>query len=185
MSSICCQCAIPLEESAETCPACGCSVAAPAQAPLAYAPRFSSGSDLEGIGGWLILVAIGLAVMPLRSIHGIYTSLQIMYGVKYQNWLSMYAGLAGLILFEAVTNTVYLIALIALNILFYGKRRQFPGLMITYLAMHLGLNIIDHVAALHFFPHHSVLALVQTAAYVAVWIPYYITSERVKVTFVR
>jgi Protein of unknown function (DUF2569) len=185
MSSVCNHCAVPLQEGAGVCPSCGSNPAGPARAPVVCAPRFSTGGDIEGIGGWLILVAIGLVISPLYSIHGINTSLRIMYGIQYQDWLSTHAGLAGLILYEGVTNTVFLIALIALNTLFYRRKRQFPWLMIAFLVMQLALRIIDHVAALHFFPHHSAISLLQSFVYTAVWIPYYLVSERVKVTFVR
>ncbi len=141
--------------------------------------------DLEGIGGWLILVAIGLAVAPFRSMHGIYVDLHVLYGSKFQYALSLHHGLAGLILYEAVTNSFFLFALITLNYLFYDRRKTFPSLMITYLAVQLVLGLIDHLAALQFSTHQSPTAVLGNFVAAAVWIPYYLKSERVKATFVR
>jgi hypothetical protein len=143
------------------------------------------GSDLEGIGGWLILVAIGLATSPLRSIHGIYSTLHVLYGSQFQHTLSIHPGLAVLILYEAVTNSFFFIALIALNYLFYRRKRVFPGLMITFLALNATLLLIDHVVAIQFHPGASVFNVMGAVVGAAIWIPYYIQSERVKATFVR
>jgi Protein of unknown function (DUF2569) len=183
MPSLCDKCAASLDEGASICARCGAPITAPA--PAAYAPTFSMGRDLEGIEGWLILVAIGLGIAPLRSIHGIYAALHVLYGSQYQHWLSMHPGEAGLILFEAVTNTLFLIALVPLNFLFYRKKRSFPGLMITFFALQLALVLIDHLVAAHFHPHSPATALFTNVLAAAICIPYYLRSERVKATFVH
>src|ERR1700689_4309791 len=103
----CAQCGAPLADGATACTHCGTSAPAPeaTPAPVPFVPTFAMDPDLEGIGGWLILVAIGLAVAPFRSMHGIYVDLHVLYGSKFQYALSLHHGLAGLILYEAVTNS--------------------------------------------------------------------------------
>jgi hypothetical protein len=183
MLSTCSQCAATLPEGACPCAQCGTPVAASAAA--AHAPTFSTGSDLEGIGGWLILVAIGLALAPLRSIHGIYATLRVLYGSRFEHVFSVHPGLAGLILFEAATNTIFLIALIALNYLFYQKKKSFPSLMITFLVSEVTLILIDQIVTMHFYPRHPATTLISNTVTAAVWIPYYLCSARVKATFVK
>jgi hypothetical protein len=183
MTCVCGNCAASVEEGATSCARCGTSV--PSPAAESYAPRFSTLSDLEGIGGWLILVAFGLGFAPLRSIRGIYATLHILYGSEYQNWLSMHPGMAGLILFEAVTNTLFLFALVVLNYLFYRKKKEFPGLMITFMALQSILLLIDYAVVLHYNSRGSVTNVAGAILGSAIWIPYYLRSERVKVTFVR
>ena len=90
--------------------------ATPAQ-PVIASPMFSTGSDLNGIGGWLILVAIGLAISPFIMMHGVYTDLRILTGDRYQAGLALRPGLAGLVMFEAITNTLFLAAVVCLNVL--------------------------------------------------------------------
>jgi hypothetical protein len=183
MSGLCDKCSASLIDGASLCAQCGAPITAPA--PAVYIPTFSMGSNLEGIGGWLILVAIGLCIAPFRSIHGIYAALHVLYGSQYQHWLSLHPGEAGLILFEAATNTLFLIALVTLNFLFYRKKKSFPGLMVTFFASQLALILIDHLVAAHFNPHSSLAALITNALAAAIWIPYYVRSERVKATFVQ
>jgi hypothetical protein len=183
MSCVCGNCAAPLEEGASICARCGTPVPSPVSE--SYAPKFSTFNDLEGIGGWLILAAIGLGISPLRSIHGIYVSLHVLYGSQFQNWLSTHPGEAGLILFEAVTNTLFLITLVTLNFLFYRRKKEFPSLMIAFFALQSILSLVDHAIVLHYHSRSSPATLIGSILGAALWIPYYLRSQRVKATFVR
>ena len=89
------------------------------------------------------------------------------------------------LLFEAVSNTIFLFALIVLNVMFYGKKRAFPRLMIAYLAFNCVVILIDHFGALRYNPHAGSLAVLRSVVGTFVWIPYYVVSERVKATFVQ
>jgi hypothetical protein len=146
---------------------------------------FSTGSDLEGIGGWLILVAIGLGVAPFILFKGIYSDLLVLYGDQFQVGLSQKPGLAALVLFESVSNSIFLIAMLSLNVLFYRKKRAFPGWMIAYLAINSALILIDNIFALRYSPQAQMSGVIRTVVVSLIWIPYYLHSERVKVTFVN
>ncbi len=190
MTIACAQCATELEEGSSLCNHCGAAVAAPpppsTETAVPYGvPTFSTGSDLEGIGGWLILVALGLAVAPFNLLKGIYADLRILYSPQYQVGLSMKPGLASLILFEAVSNSVFFLALIVLNFFFYRKKKAFPGWMITYLAFNCAVILLDHVAVLRYNHSSQMLTVVRSLVVSLVWIPYYLRSERVKATFVN
>jgi len=149
------------------------------------APLFTTGTDLEGIGGWLILVAVGLGIGPLVSLSGVIRDLLMLYGEKYQNVLAARPGLAGLILYEAATNSIFLVALATLNYLFYQKKKSFPALMITFLASQLAFVLIDHLAARALQPSTSLAGVLRSLVGAVIWIPYYLRSERVKATFVH
>jgi hypothetical protein len=194
MAIACKQCAAELEESTAVCSHCGTAVSVPEPAPIqaqdsspeqSWAPTFSTGNDLEGIGGWLILVAIGLAIGPFTLLYGVFTDLQVFFGARFQAGLAHLPGLTSLILFEAVSNTIFLFALIVLNVMFYGKKRAFPRLMIAYLAFNCVVILIDHFGALRYNPHAGSLAVLRSVVGTFVWIPYYVVSERVKATFVQ
>ncbi len=147
-------------------------------------PAFATETDLKGIGGWLIPTMIGLGLGPLFALHGIYTSLHVLYGSGFQSSLAARPGLALLILFEATTNGILLIALVGLNVLFYRTRRSFPGWMITYLIAALLSTLTDHLFALHFHPVAQWGAVFQRLFAALIWVPYFLQSRRVKQTFV-
>jgi Protein of unknown function (DUF2569). len=140
-------------------------------------------SDLNGIGGWLIPVAIGLAIAPFLSLRGIYRDFRLLNASGYSA-LEAYRGLAVLVLFEAITNTIYFLSEIGLNILFYRHKKTFPGWMITFYCAQIFFTFADHVAAIHYSPGGSFIPLIRTTLGAAIWIPYYLVSQRVKATFV-
>lgn len=194
MPTACSQCATELADHATACAHCGSAVmpAAPPASQSAEAvalypltSTFSFNSDLRGIGGWLILVAWGLAIAPLRSLHGIYATLHVLYGGRFQHLFSARPGFAGLILYEAVTNSFFLVYLIALNYLFYRKKKLFPGLMVTFLVVEVVLIVVDHLVTMHFSTRTNPIHVLATLFAAAIWISYFLVSARVKATFVN
>jgi Protein of unknown function (DUF2569) len=204
MTIPCTQCAFGMEESATVCT--NCSIAALGQvqslatrpspedslpAPPVQGessttpPMFATRADLEGIGGWLIFIAIGLAISPFSCLHGVYRDLGILYGSRYQPILTARRGFAGLILYEAVTNTIFFLATVVLNFLLYRKKKLFPGLMIMYTTGHFLSTLIDHFAARELNSSTSPAAVERGLLAAMIWIPYFLRLERVKSTFVN
>jgi hypothetical protein len=107
----------------------------------------------EGIGGWLILPAIGVVITPLAGGFGLVSLLSV---APFQAVLSGGLGVYGLIC--AVS--------------FFQRKRSTPMLMI-------GLYIANAVVGL------SMGNAVRGVGLAAIWIAYFLKSERVKRTFVR
>lgn len=140
------------------------------QNPPAPGPR----SSLSGIGGWLVLVAIGLALSPFYQLRTI--ALVIVPHLKgppspvrdYYVYL---------LVVEAVTLPVALY----LNVLLYLKDRRFPLCMIVFAMLSFVFTLVGDVA---FVAQrgggglHLDSRVTQTFIYMAVWVPYLLLSRR-------
>jgi len=153
--------------------------------PAISSPMFSTGSDLNGIGGWLVLVAIGLAVSPFVMLDGVYADLRVLTGDRYQPGLAARPGLAGLVMFESITNTLFLAAVVCLNFLLYQRKCAFPTAMVVYFSAKIVWILLDHLMALRYNPHSDWTALLRTLVAGVIWIPYFLQSQRVEATFVN
>lgn len=205
---LCAQCASELEPGAAVCTHCGAAVSATADLPagpqpsLALAseapaavpfstPAFSVPNDLEGIGGWLILVAIGLVFSPLYILGTTAaTYLPLLNNPSIAVFMESHPGLRAMLFFELVTNVIFVLFLLALNYLFFTKRRSFPTYFILFLVVQFVLMAGDLVLAHALLPNLPVsakgaTALMRSLVGMAIWIPYFIVSKRAKATFVR
>jgi hypothetical protein len=212
-TSLCAQCGSTLPEGAVVCIHCGSAVAQPPPAateaalaapftpapqtptepayippdytPDSSAPAYIEDNYLNGIGGWLILPVIGLALAPFFYIHGIYADFHVLYGSRFQTSLDTRPGLVALIYFELINNSVFIAASIGLNLLLYKKRRIFPTYMCIYLLAQFLFVLADHLMALRFNPDSS-WAMAQRAFFTCVvWVSYFVRSKRVEATFTR
>lgn len=153
--------------------------------------------ELSGLGGWLILVGIGRVLSPIILLWTIiYKMLPILSNgsldklsqpgnLGYSNlWRPM-------ILFELCTNIILIIFGVVLLFLFFGKKRAFPKVYIFVLILNVVLLIIDKVlvfkinTTLSINVNSSSSSLAGVIIGCAIWIPYMLTSIRVKNTFVR
>jgi len=155
----------------------------------------STGTNLKGVGGWLILVTIGLVVTPIRLLVLVLgTYLPIFTGDAWS--LLTTPGTAAynplwkpMLLFELFGNAVFFLWSLALLVLLFGHKRIFPKLMIAfYLANFLFVGIdflaasgIPAVAAKD--DGSSLGELIRSIVVCAIWVPYFLQSERVKQTF--
>jgi hypothetical protein len=185
MTTFCATCSSALYEGSQVCPNCGTAVAvsdgvvevAPTTTPVFKS--FEDQNDLNGIGGWLILPAIGLVVSPFMSLHGIFVvDLPILTGGKYEEFLTGHPAVTALIVFELTTNAI-----------FFTKRRILPRCMIAYFAINFFLLLADHLATRALLPStdstSGTMAVVRAFVGAAVWIPYFLVSRRVKTTFIN
>ncbi|QQS40886.1 MAG: DUF2569 domain-containing protein [Acidobacteriota bacterium] len=159
---------------------------------------FNSEEDrVSGIGGWLILVAIGIVFSPIRiagQIIPVYTEV-----FKSGVWSALttpgspnYHPLwAPLLLGEIGTNLLLIALWIFIAVLFFNKKKSFPKWYIGAMAFSLGFVVINAFSIKIVMPDAPVFD-VETATEIgrtviatAIWIPYMLVSERVANTFVE
>ena len=152
---------------------------------------------LEGLGGWLILVGLGIVVSPLRMIAEYYPMYRDLFangdfellttpGTEYY-----IPGMVPLLYSELLINCLLVVAWVCIAFLFFTKRKLFPKTYIGILAFTVSFILVDTVAVglvipdIEMFDPDTVKELGKAAVTAAIWIPYTMVSERVKATFVR
>jgi hypothetical protein len=75
--------------------------------------------------------------------------------------------------------------MIGLNVLFYKKKKSFPGLMIAYLVGQIVPVLIDALMVHGFTAAAGIAAFWASILPAMILIPYYVRSKRVKLTFVN
>ncbi len=152
-------------------------------------------SRYEGIGGWLIVFCIGLVYRIFAYIIGLVAIVplvcdQVRWDELTRPGTPRYDPYwAPTFLLEGVACSCFLVFWILAAVLFFQKRFTFPYLMVTLLVLNLLYHGVDHALASSIAPLNSLRSsaqasnLVQLAFYCAVWIPYFLSSKRVKATF--
>ncbi len=151
----------------------------------------------KGIGGWLILVVIGLVISPIRISQFMLTTYWPIFrdgtwSVLTTPGTEAYHALwAPLIFFEIIGNLGSIaLALVTLWFL-VRKSRRTPNLAIGWLIWATAFVVIDFFAA-DLIPAvaaqsdpDSVKELVRSIVGAAIWVPYFLVSKRVKATFIE
>lgn len=151
--------------------------------------------ELRGIGGWLILVAIGLCLQPLLLLKALYDNVGIF---RADTWDALttpgspaYHPLwAPFLIAEAGANLVLLAWAGVLLYVFFTKARRFPRMAVAYLAVSL-LAVLADFAVANAIPAARAQLTASEFGQVgrsmigaAIWIPYFLRSRRVAATFV-
>lgn len=147
--------------------------------------RAAQGGGLP-LGGWLILVAISVALGPIgmlvrcgRIASAIFDSYQARHALSVMQ--AEMLGLYALMFALAIYGVVVAIA-------FFGLRRSTPRLVIINLALYVAFCLL-RAGLEHGFSKELVMAnvtaVMRSAIGAAIWIPYFSVSKRVKATFVR
>lgn len=151
----------------------------------------------SGLGGWLVIVAIGVVITPFHLAYGI---LQAYPGIfRDGTWTALtdpvspsYHPLwAPVLLTEITINVIFFAVSVLLLILFFRRSWRFPKLYIVFLASHLAFAIADSFSMSIVLPQQpaDVLEMARDnfKSFVAtmIWIPYMMVSRRVKNTFQR
>ncbi|MFZ1415500.1 MAG: DUF2569 domain-containing protein [Defluviicoccus sp.] len=137
---------------------------------------------LVGIGGWLILPAIGFVLGLLIGVVGLIDALGMYsdvaragYGGIYKLELLMFLGMLGFTVYAAT--------------LFFLEKSNAPRTIITLLIVSLVASGVLLVIELGAGAKASALEtgkqLVRDIINAAIWIPYFRVSKRVKATFVH
>lgn len=151
---------------------------------------------LHGLGGWLILPAIGVIVMPIRILVDFLSTLPSYAAETWANLTTV--GSAGyhplwapLLLYELSANLTLIVCSILLAIMFFQKRRGVPLLFIGVVGGSVVVQAIDLMLG-SFVPavasEMGVKAWGELARGVIgalLWGSYFLVSRRVKSTFVN
>ncbi len=153
---------------------------------------------LQGLGGWLILVIIGLIITPIR----LSLFLQSDYFPMFTDgtWQALttaaspsYHALWGpLIVFEIIGNlAIITLSLVTLYFMFRKSKRT-PAVAITWISVGFIVVIADFfladlIPAIANMPtdFEVVKELIRSSFAVVIWIPYFLFSKRVKATFIE
>jgi transglutaminase-like putative cysteine protease len=160
-------------------------------------PELTPDSNLAGLGGWLILVGIGVTLRPLLLIIQGCTAMNASF--HQDTWDAMttpgnagyQSALGPLIVTEVIGNLILIVGSVLMLILFYGRKHLFPATAIALMSFSVLFLSFDDWASHHLIkiaatagkapPPQAAQAIVQAA----IWIPYMLISRRVKATFTR
>jgi hypothetical protein len=149
------------------------------------------------IGGWLIVIAVGLVLSLLQNLTNMLQVLAPLGGsfvwvrltdptspVYHPYWKTV-------IIYDAIAGCLYVVMNMVAIILFFGKRRLFPKLTVAFIPSIFLLSLVAY------FLEGMIPAVANTPTYIGqshmvivkfialhVWIPYFLVSKRVKATFV-
>jgi hypothetical protein len=146
----------------------------------------------SGIGGWLILLAIGHVLRPIGFIKALYTLCDATMDTNSWRTLtdpieSTYnAWWAPTLLFELLFNLGCLVFCGLLIALFFSKRAAWRRCFVVFLIATVVGNLIDTLLAYRIPAAAAVNSkwdIVGPAMAAVIWIPYALTSKRVKATF--
>lgn len=161
-------------------------------------PRSSHPIDpgLQGLGGWLILPAIGVVLMPFHAMSGLY---QLLPALGSENWSRLtsfgsadyHALWAPLLLFELGVTLAQLVAGVLLIILLFKRRSSTPRVYIAVLAASFLAMVVDVFAATQVpgaeaaVSGEDITSITRTLFALLLWGTYFLVSKRVRSTFIR
>ena len=154
-------------------------------------------NDLEGIGGWLILLAIGMVVTPIRIVMLIGSTYPEIFSSGIWEVLTTpgadaYQPLWGpIIIVELSINIGLMVAWIYMGFRFFTKSREFPKWYVGIAIFSLLFILVDAFAVKLVLPNEPVFdpdtvqELARSVFMVIIWAPYVLLSKRAKATFVN
>jgi phosphotransferase system glucose/maltose/N-acetylglucosamine-specific IIC component len=164
-----------------------------------------------GIGGWLVLPAIGVVLAPLMVI---YLLIQGVIGLGQLEAITRTGldipikGMRTATVIELLVNSMLLIFAIILAVQFFRKRSVVPALYITFLFANMVFGVLDYILAESTLTEFMTTAAAETGdkgllkelddikleciqlimrstLACAIWVPYFLRSKRVKATFIH
>lgn len=165
----------------------------PADSP----PPLPERPDLQGLGGWLILVGFGLCAAPFIRLNLLVQHWEGYFSMETWQMVAMRGGeqyhpLYGPVLtFEVLGNSMLLAFNFVLICMFFAKRHVFPKAYVALMLANVAFLVLDEVIsnAIPFVASQSdntTRREINRAILQGVlWSAYMLTSKRVKATFVR
>ena len=149
----------------------------------------------SGLGGWLILVGLGVILTPFNYLSTIPEFQSVFQDNLYDELVSVKPLFGPLIWTEIVVNIIFFLSSIYLIFLFFAKKTFFPKLFIWLALGSLVFVIVDAIVAgmifkdmltdEPFFDPETIKEIVRMSIQVIIWVPYIMISKRVKATFIK
>jgi hypothetical protein len=160
-------------------------------------PDQDTGKSYSKIGGWLILCAVGLVLYPVQSLYSLIT--ELIPVVFSDNWAALtsptnpgYHSLwAPLVIAELVGSIGFFICSIVIVIFFFRRHHLAPKLIIVFMIANMIFVGADYFIINFFLIRtnsvnvETTINFVRTVVAGAIWIPYFMFSQRVAKTFTR
>jgi len=125
----------------------------------------------SGIAGWLLLPAIGLIISPISAAVHIFKDSKALAQVAPEYVNAVHCGIA--------KNFILMGFGLIVAVLFFQKQRKAPQMYMLLILANVGLSVLVLTQG-----GESFLKPVLYSVFLAcIWIPYFITSKRVKATF--
>ncbi len=146
------------------------------------------------IGGWLVLVGLGLIISPISILKDFITNEY--FNLNSWTFLSSSSSVgydavwATAFVYEMLMNCVLMVYIVFILILFIKRRSIFPLHFIIFRGLHLlfvigDMIFVSQISNSNFAPEGSLAKpLVYSILGTCIWVPYMIYSERVRDTFV-
>lgn len=160
-----------------------------------YNPEINTTGD-RPIGGWLILIAIGLIVSTITVIYQLFFDPTFFNSSTWQAYLK--PGNRNILMFllivvEFAFNSILLVYLVLIQIMFYKRRNAAPRLIIIFYSSYLIFLVLDTFMAHSLMPDSftesertkSYYEIGRNSIVTMIWITYFLKSLRVKETFTR
>ena len=138
-----------------------------------------SSASCEGIGGWLLVPAIGLILLPIRNLYIILFTINRLPSEVTGDPRTWVVGAMEIILIAA---------LVAVAIFFFKKRRIAITAIIVLMAASIPFELVQLVIKSFQYDRlnaHMFRGLVEALIISSIFIPYFIKSQRVKNTFIN
>ncbi len=150
-----------------------------------------------GLGGWLILLGLGVVISPLRmiiegvTVYGPLLRDNILQTLADPSSPAYIPYLAEVIYGEIFFNIAFVVWAVVNLVLFFSKSKRFPASFRYFMIANLAFMVGDAFLVASFLPGEKVFdpettkAVLQSAIGTAIWVPYTLLSKRVKNTFVN
>ncbi len=153
--------------------------------------------NLEGLGGWLILVGIAIVLAPIRTIFqmaplywniltsGTWSLVTDATSASYHPlWAPIFVS-------EVALNLALVAAEIFAIYSYFSKRRIFPSLYMGIIVFSMVFIVADAMFVSFVQPNEPIFdpdtlrEFTRSVIAAVIWIPYMLVSKRVKATFVN
>lgn len=162
------------------------------------ATSIGDGKNYNKIGGWLIVVAIGLIIQPFQLLYGVFDNVSNLKETGLETFNYLIPGLGYGLIFEVIIDIILVFVVLYLIFLFKDKKKIFPKYYIWYLGFSIIYLVLDYLVFASLSATdpeiQSILDTIideQSSTVLGgitgsvIWLLYILRSKRVKKTFIK